>query len=70
LFFKPLGYQNKILISVSGEPNKKAINEILNAANRQKGVVAFNFHPDHLYKGDKNFKRNMESFKYLIKKLR
>lgn len=69
LFFKPIKYQNKILISICGEPDKKAIDTVLEAASKQKGMIVFNFHPHFLLKSGKPFKRNFESFKYLLGKL-
>jgi len=69
-FFRLKKYKNKLLIPVSGEPGKKEIDIILEKTNKEKGVVAFNFHPDHYFKGDKYFKRNQEAMKHLLSKLR
>lgn len=70
MFFKPKKYKHITMISTVSEPNKKDIDAVLREAAKKKGVIAFNFHPDHFRKGDKYFPKNGENFEYLLKKLR
>lgn len=70
MFYKPKKYNKITLISVVSEPSKKTIDSVLNECSELKGTVAFNFHPDHLQKGDKMFSRSKENFAHLLKKLK
>ena len=69
MFYRPKKYKHITMISVVSEPTKKDIDNVLKECSKHRGVIAFNFHPDHFKKGDKYFPKNKENFEYLIKKL-
>ncbi|MBU3897251.1 MAG: hypothetical protein KJ697_04990 [Nanoarchaeota archaeon] len=70
MFYWPKKYKHITMISIVSEPSKKDIDMVLKEAAKMKGIIAFNFHPDHFKKGDKYFSKNRENFEYLLKKLR
>lgn len=69
LSFRPIKYRNMTLIFECSEPDKKTIDYVLKRCNKEKGVVAFNFHPDYFYNGS-YFPKNSGTLEYLLKKLR
>lgn len=70
MFYRPKKYDNLTMISVVSEPTQKDIDRVLSECSKHKGVIAFNFHPDHYRKGDRYFPKSIENFNYLLKKLR
>ena len=62
LSFQPMNYRNVTLFFASQEPSIKAVDNILEACNKERGVVAFNFHPDY-------FSENSKVLLHLVKKL-
>ena len=70
LNYRPMKYKNITMLSVVSEPTKKDIDAVLKGCAKEKGVIAFNFHPGHFKKGDKYFPKNGDNFLHLLKKLR
>lgn len=70
MFYRPKKYKHITMISVVSEPTKKDIDNVLKECAKHRGVIAFNFHPDHFKKGNRHFPKNKENFEYLLKKLK